>query len=66
MKITINGNSKELSEPIALDQLVSQFCKNSKHVIAEVNGEILRAPQWSQKTVADGDVIELVSFVGGG
>ncbi len=66
MKITINGNPKELTQPIALDQLVGQFCKNSKHVIAEVNGEILRSPQWTGRSIKEGDVIELVSFVGGG
>jgi sulfur carrier protein len=66
MKITINGNEKEFNNPIALEDLVGQFCKNSKHVIAEVNGEILRAPQWAGRSIKEGDSIELVSFVGGG
>ncbi len=66
MKIKINGTEKEFSKPIPLQELVSQFCKNSQHVIAEVNGEIISVTQWKDKSIADGDSIELVSFVGGG
>lgn len=66
MKITLNGTAKELAHPIGLDALVGQYCKNPRHVIAEVNGEILRSAQWQGKTVKDGDIIELVGFVGGG
>lgn len=66
MKVTINGTSKELNQTLLLSDLVNQYCKNPKHVIAEVNGEIINASQWSQKSVTDGDAIELVGFVGGG
>ena len=66
MKVTINGISKELNQALLLTDLVNQYCKNPKHVIAEVNGEIINASQWSQKSVTDGDAIELVGFVGGG
>ena len=66
MKITVNGTEKVLNNPIGLPELVGQFCKNARNVIAEVNGEILTSSQWSGKTIKDGDTIELVSFVGGG
>lgn len=66
MKIKINGTEKEYSNPIPLQELVNQFCKNTKHVIAEVNGEIVAADAWSKRTIQSGDAIELVSFVGGG
>ena len=66
MKIKINGTQKEFNNSLALGDLVSQFCKNPKHVIAEVNGEIIGAQQWNDRSIADGDSIELVSFVGGG
>lgn len=66
MKITINGTQKEYSNAVPLQELVSQYCKNPKHVIAEVNGEIINSSQWGQRSLADGDNIELVSFVGGG
>lgn len=66
MKITINGTQKEYTNPVPIQELVSQYCKNPKHVIAEVNGEIISADHWKDKSIADGDNIELVSFVGGG
>ena len=66
MKITINGTAKEYTNSVLLQELVSQYCKNPRHVIAEVNGEIIHASHWGQRSVADGDSIELVSFVGGG
>jgi len=66
MKITINGTQKEYKNPVPVQELVSQYCRNPKHVIAEVNGEIINSSQWGQRSIADGDAIELVSFVGGG
>jgi sulfur carrier protein len=66
MTIIINGTPKEYSNAVPLEELVAQYCKNPKHVIAEVNGEILRSSQWAGRSVKDGDTIELVGFVGGG
>ncbi len=66
MNITINGTQKQYSDPVLLQELVSQYCKNPKHVIAEVNGEIISSSNWAQRSIADGDTIELVGFVGGG
>lgn len=66
MNIIINGTSKKYPNPVLLAELVSQYCKNPNHVIAEVNGEIISSAQWGECHIADGDSIELVGFVGGG
>ena len=66
MKITLNGQNKELATSQNLHQIIEQFCKQSKHVIAEVNGHIIKSPRWTATTIKNGDTIELVSFVGGG
>ena len=66
MKITLNGTEKEISSSDSLQEIVQQFCKQSKNIIAEVNGEIVKGTDWPQKKIQDGDTIELVSFVGGG
>ena len=66
MAITINGTPKDCRQPVLLAELVNQYCKNPKHVIAEVNGEIINASQWQHISVSDGDTVELVGFVGGG
>jgi thiamine biosynthesis protein ThiS len=35
-------------------------------VVVELNRKIVRRPQLSDTTLSDGDVLELVHFVGGG
>ena len=66
MKITLNGQPKEFDNDLSLLQIVSAFGKEKDGVIAEINGDIVKKPLWDETTIYDGDVIELVSFVGGG
>jgi sulfur carrier protein len=66
MKITLNGQSRELAGNVTLQQLIEQSLKTSQRVIVEVNGTIIKNTQWNSLTLRDGDSVELVSFVGGG
>ena len=66
MKLQINGQTKDFSDIKNLAGIVSQFSKDSKTIIAEVNGAIVPSIQWDKTPVKDGDAIELVTFVGGG
>ena len=66
MKITLNGQLKEFDNDLLLPQIVSAFGKEKDEIIAEINGNILEKLLWDETTIHDGDVIELVSFVGGG
>ncbi|MDP3763627.1 MAG: sulfur carrier protein ThiS [bacterium] len=66
MKITLNGKEKELTSSLNLKEVVTVFSKETPRIIAEVNGEIIRAPQWEHTSLKEGDCVELVSFVGGG
>ena len=66
MKITLNGQLKEFDNDLPLLQVVSSFGKKKDEVIAEINGNIVKKPLWVETTIHDGDVVELVSFVGGG
>ena len=67
MKIQLNGKEHQVQGPHNLKILIDQFLKDpSRSLIAEVNGEIIKTPQWEQTLLKDGDSIELVSFVGGG
>ena len=66
MKIILNGKPQELGQNLHLKNLIDQFCKDTRHVIAEVNGTIVKSNQWEQKSLTDGDTIELINFVGGG
>ena len=66
MKILLNGKEKEFAQLKDLKDLISQFCRDHNHVIAEVNGEIIKCHRWDATTIKDGDTVELVNFVGGG
>jgi sulfur carrier protein len=66
MLVTINGQKKEFQENASLKELVGNFCQESSHVIAELNGGIVPGHQWTTTRIKDGDILELVTFVGGG
>lgn len=66
MKITLNGQSRNIANTARLNHLIEQFCKGALPVIAEVNGNIVRRPQWAEQPISEGDTIELINIVGGG
>jgi len=66
MDIKVNGAPKHIADTLSLAELVRCYCKNPQHVIAEVNESIIKRPEWDTTTIADGDRVELVTFVGGG
>jgi sulfur carrier protein len=66
MNILINGKSQQLTSAQNLTDIVNSFCKQPKHVITELNGNIVPADRWAQTSLKDGDALELVTFVGGG
>ena len=66
MKITLNGQKKDIPSLVNLKTIVDQFCKDSNHVIAELNGAIVKSRDWTKAILKDGDTLELVNFVGGG
>ena len=66
MNIIINGTSRQLTSAKNLTDIVNTFCKQSRHVITELNGTIIPSDRWAQTSIQDGDALELVTFVGGG
>jgi len=66
MQITINGQPKAFEADQSLKNVITQVSPNSERVIAELNGDIVKSPEWDNTEIKDGDSLELVSFVGGG
>ena len=66
MKITLNGDTREFDDSSRLKNVIDQFRKDARHLVAEVNGEIIQSCQWSETLLREGDHIELVNIVGGG
>ncbi|MEO8043045.1 MAG: sulfur carrier protein ThiS [Acidobacteriota bacterium] len=66
MKITINGEIKELESQVNLTRLLELYSLPSKRIAVELNREVVRKKDWENIVVKDADRIEIVHFVGGG
>lgn len=66
MKITVNGEAREVGAGTALLALLAQLQVEPKAVVVERNGAILRFPDLAGVTLEPGDQIEIVQFLGGG
>jgi len=66
MKLRINGVDRQLQDSLTLGELVEQLEMKPDRVAVERNGEIVRREQWAATSLADGDRLEIVHFVGGG
>ena len=65
MNIALNGESRSVSVK-TVKELLESLDIDSKRVAVELNMEILPKADYVTRTIADGDRIEIVHFVGGG
>lgn len=63
--ICINGEKIDKDE-IKLSFYLEENGINPQRIAVELNGEILPKSQYSEAVLKDGDVVEIVNFVGGG
>ena len=66
MKLFINGENKEFTDGISLEELIRQLGVRRETVVAEVNRNIVQAAQRAEWKLSEGDQVELIQFVGGG
>ncbi len=66
VKITLNGEAREVREGMTLDGLLGEIGLKEPMVATEVNLEIVVRAERAEKVLREGDKVEVVSFVGGG
>jgi thiamine biosynthesis protein ThiS len=66
MLLTINGTPRELTTATTVEQLLAELELDPRAVVVELNREIIRRPVIAVTPVHEGDVVEIVHFVGGG
>jgi thiamine biosynthesis protein ThiS len=66
MHITVNGKPREITAPASVTDLLAQLDLHPQAVVVELNRKIIRRPELADTSLSDGDVVELVHFVGGG
>jgi thiamine biosynthesis protein ThiS len=66
MKLEINGEARDFNSPLTLAGLVDQLGMKADRVAVELNRSIVGRDHWATTTLAEGDRLEIVHFVGGG
>jgi thiamine biosynthesis protein ThiS len=66
MKLQINGEPRDFNPPLTLAGLVDQLGMNTDRVAIELNLSIVARDLWAKTSLAEGDRLEIVHFVGGG
>ncbi len=64
--IALNGRQTEIKDGITVTELLTERQFRIARVAVEHNGRILKKDEYDKTAVKDGDVIEVVSFMGGG
>lgn len=66
MKVTVNGDGREVPTGITVADLLSEIGTPEERVAVEVNLDVVPRKQYRERTLQEGDTIEVVTFVGGG
>jgi sulfur carrier protein len=64
--VSINGEPRQFEQAMRFSELVNHLGLTGKRVAVERNGEIVPRSEFSMRSVADGDRLEIVVAVGGG
>ena len=66
MEVTVNGSAREIPDGLTVKDLVAHLGLSGGPVAVEINREIVPRAEHATRSVATGDTIEIVHFVGGG
>jgi thiazole synthase len=66
VQITLNGECREIPGPLSVAELLRHLGLKPEHVAVEVNRDLVTRSRQSETVIANGDVLEVVTLVGGG
>ncbi|MEK3905532.1 sulfur carrier protein ThiS [Oceanobacillus profundus] len=67
MKFQLNGKQVELPEVVdSVGELLAHYQLQSRIAVVEVNKEIVMKEEYETKRLFNGDIVEIIHFVGGG
>ncbi|MDD2895610.1 MAG: sulfur carrier protein ThiS [Aliarcobacter sp.] len=66
MTLIINGETKEFSDSLTLQNIITDLQIENKVMAAAVNMNIVKKDDWNSFIPKNDDKIELLQFVGGG
>ncbi|WP_077618143.1 sulfur carrier protein ThiS [Bacillus sinesaloumensis] len=67
MRIRLNGETVEIPVEVnSVDKLLAHYKLENRIAIVEINEDIIQKDDYKTQKLANGDVVEIVQFVGGG
>lgn len=66
MQLKLNGNMQEFVSDLTVSDLIEELNLGDRRVAVEVNQEIIPKDDFDRFVLSPNDVLEIVSFVGGG
>ena len=67
--LIINGQNRSfdnLAPPTTLTQVIAEMALKGDRIAVEHNGRVVQRDHWAETSIASGDRLEVVHFVGGG
>ena len=66
MLITVNGKTKELQNTLTIGQYLEENSYVPSQIAVELNERIQSKAEYSTTVLHENDILEIVSFMGGG
>ena len=66
MQLTVNGESHEHNGKATVPALIEELQADAERVAVMVNGNVVRRQRFDSMHLKDGDVVEILTFAGGG
>ena len=66
MRITVNGEAREIEAGLTVAQLVASCDLKPDHIAVEVNQDLVTRTKHDATTLKEGDAVEIVTMMGGG
>ena len=66
MEIQVNGETREVSNNLSLQQLIASLNLAPERIAIELNHNVVRRLNYPSVILKEGDRVEIVHFVGGG
>ena len=64
--ITVNGENRTLEKPVSVTEYLKVCNYIPVQVVVELNEEIIKRENYDTTVLKDGDVVEILHFMGGG
>jgi len=66
LKISLNGETADTRDAKTIAELIERYQLPPQSILVEHNGLAVHRREWSERSLAEGDRIELIRVVAGG